>query len=142
MGNSIVFISKPTIFRSTLPQIKPANFSGKFSYEISKPVNAMHTSLMIETSFTIESTGSLKTSFGVTTHSVCEIETKHTESENYILLHRAMKIVVDNFREVFTSLNVEGYTNDITKLFPYPKYEIVSPILREIYNPLTGLNVN
>jgi hypothetical protein len=142
MGDSIVFISKPSVIHCDLPQTKPENFFNDFCFEISKPVNAVNTALMIELNFNIYSTGTLKAAFEFTTHSVCEIETKHSESENYMLLHRAMKIVVDNYREIFTSLDLDGYTDDVASLFPYPKYEVILPVFREIFNPVVGLMVN
>jgi len=142
MGNSIIYISKPAVIANDLPQIKPENFSGGFCYEIAKPIDAQLASLVIDLSFNIYSESSLAAVYEFATHSYCEIETRHSLSENYMLLYKAIKITVDNYREMFMQLNLDGYTDDVATLLPYPKYDIVLPVLKEIFNPFEGLAAN
>ncbi|UAY50659.1 hypothetical protein [Ferruginibacter albus] len=132
MSNSIVFISKPAILNNTLPKTKPESFVPDFHYEINKPAGIENIALAIDLIYNIQAA---ETIFTFSTRSVCEIETKHSETEIYMILHRAMKVVIDNFRQMFRELNLEGYTNDIDVLFPYPKYDAIQPVLREIFNP-------
>lgn len=142
MGNSIIYISKPAVIANDLPHTKPADFLSGFCYEIAKPIDAQLASLVIDLSFNIYSDSTLSSVYEFATHSYCEIETRHTLSENYMLLYKAIKITIDNYRDMFLQLNLDGYTDDVSALLPYPKYDIVLPVLKEIFNPFEGLAAN
>jgi hypothetical protein len=142
MGNSIVFISKPSLITNTLPLVKPDNASSLFHYDICKPPQAELASLIIDLYFSIYPQTAKQKPFDFATQYFCKIETRHPLTENYMLLYKAIKIVIDNYRIMFSELDLTGYTDDINMLFPYPKYEMLLPILKEIFNPAEGITVN